>query len=103
VTAALLASPAVALLLMPSASATATPLAASTAPSGWQMPWKSWLALLRPALEYCPVAICSGKAGPYRMVRLAPVRTCVAYSVRPVKARPPTRLPSTVGISFQSR
>ena len=35
--------------------------------------------------------------------RFAPVFTCVAYSVRPVNVRPPTRLPSTVGISFQMR
>ncbi len=33
--------------------------------------------------------------------RFGAVMTWVAYSVRPVKARPPTRLPSTVGISFQ--
>ena len=33
--------------------------------------------------------------------RFGAVRACVAYKVKPVKARPPTRLPSTVGISFQ--
>ncbi len=36
-------------------------------------------------------------------LRFGSVRTCVAYRVSPVKARPPTRLPSTVGISFQIR
>ena len=34
-------------------------------------------------------------------VRLGAVRTWVVYSVSPVKAKPPTRLPSAVGISFQ--
>jgi hypothetical protein len=36
-------------------------------------------------------------------LRFGAVRTCVEYSVRPTKARPPTRLPSTVGSSFQIR
>lgn len=36
-------------------------------------------------------------------LRFGAVRTCVEYSVRPTKARPPTRLPTTVGISFQIR
>ena len=35
--------------------------------------------------------------------RFGAVLMWVAYSVRPVKERPPTRLPSTVGISFQIR
>ena len=35
--------------------------------------------------------------------RLRPVRTWVEYSIMPVKVRPPTRLPSTTGISFHSR
>src|SRR3990167_7843879 len=43
------------LLLMPSASATATPLAASADPSGMQAPWKSWLIALHPASVCCPM------------------------------------------------
>ena len=33
--------------------------------------------------------------------RFGAVLMWVAYSVSPVKERPPTRLPTTVGISFQ--
>ena len=32
-----------------------------------------------------------------------PVLMCVEYRVKPVNARPPTRLPSTVGNSFQMK
>ena len=35
--------------------------------------------------------------------RFGAVRTCVEYIVRPTKNRPPTRLPSAVGSSFQIR
>ena len=35
--------------------------------------------------------------------REAPVRAWVAYTVSPTKVRPPTRLPTTVGISFQRK
>ena len=42
------------LLLMPSANATAMPLAPSCGSSGMQAPWKSWLDSLRPFSEYWP-------------------------------------------------
>ena len=45
----------------------------------------------------------AGQAATRGATRFGAVLTCVAYSVRPVKARPPTRLPTTVGISFQIR
>ena len=37
------------------------------------------------------------------VTRFGAVLMWVAYSVNPVKERPPTRLPTTVGISFQIR
>ncbi len=40
---------------------------------------------------------------PQLNVRFGAVLICVAYSVNPVNASPPTRFPSTVGISFQIR
>ena len=39
----------------------------------------------------------------YTKSRLGAVLMCVVYKVRPVNARPPTRLPRTVGISFHTR
>src|SRR3954462_4732293 len=45
------------LVLMPSASATAMPLAESWGSSGRQAPWKSWLRGLRPLSECCPSEI----------------------------------------------
>ena len=41
------------------------------------------------------------EAGCCEAGRFGAVLTWVEYSVSPVKARPPTRLPTTVGISFQ--
>lgn len=42
-------------------------------------------------------------AADYGNARLGAVFRCVVYRVRPVNDSPPTRLPSTVGISFQIR
>ena len=50
-----------------------------------------------------PLKSIAGQAATRAATRFGAVLTCVAYSVRPVKARPPTRLPTTVGISFQIR
>ena len=114
------------LLLMPSASATAMPFELSSGSLRNAGAVKSWLISLRPLSECWPTEICSwpgmhrqqsahpvgeaplsrasGRCGATRCgLRFGAVLTCVAYSVRPVKARPPTRLPSTVGISFQMK
>src|ERR1700712_84312 len=48
---------------MPSASAMATPLLASSDSPGRARPWQSWLAALRPAAEYWPAATLSGMSG----------------------------------------
>ena len=44
-------------------------------------------------------SVCADQTG----LRFGAVRTWVEYSVRPTKAIPPTRLPATVGSSFQMK
>jgi hypothetical protein len=46
------------LLLMPSATASATPFMASCRPCGMQLPWKSWLTAFRPRSLCWPIERC---------------------------------------------
>ena len=50
------------LLLIPSASATATPFEPSAGCGGIMAPWKSWLDSLRPLSECWPIEIFRSRA-----------------------------------------
>lgn len=56
--------------------------------------------LFRPSAALGSGRLGSGMAS---LLREGAVRTCVLYSVAPVNVSPPTRLPRTVGISFQRK